>query len=104
MTREQLVEEFLDRLETAISADVEPGDHFEPEDFDPESITATASLDRDAVRTALDRLFKDLRDFCGEIHTDKKYVVFSGSVDALPAIEGRRITGFKTNAKRKKVK
>ena len=82
MDRESLINEFLERLESAIDAEVEPCDC----EGIPDSIlanvkvsatarreiydhktecdaTATPSLDKQAARAALDRLFKDLRDF-----------------------------------------
>ena len=85
MERESLINEFLERLESAVDAEVEPCDC----EGVPDSIlanvkvsatarreiyehkkecdaTATGTLDKTAARAALDRLFKDLNDFVKE--------------------------------------
>lgn len=67
--REILVNEFLDRCEHVLSPPPGTCDECGTE-IDP-----PVNYDRDIVRTALDRLFADLRDFCGEIYADKGRVI-----------------------------
>lgn len=75
MNREILINDFLDRLQPAFSAQLEPcGDCEQCEDMEEESCArpgVSTDFDHEAARTALDRLFSDLRDFCGEIYADK---------------------------------
>jgi hypothetical protein len=62
MNRETIIEDCLDRLEWTFSAGVEPcecGD-------DKSATQVYVEFDRDAARAAIERMFKDLKDFAGE--------------------------------------
>lgn len=64
MDKEILITEFLDRVDAMID--------IEPCDCEKSACNATASIDRTGVRLALDRLFKDLKDFAKEPAKPKK--------------------------------
>lgn len=59
MDKETLINEFLGRIESTFSADVEIFGEYDDYELKEE-------FDRQAARGALDRLFKDLKDFAGE--------------------------------------
>lgn len=94
MDKEIFIREFLERLDDCVDAEVEPCDcdtvvknmaeniiDEVPKLTDAQKIfirghstacdvAATATLDKQAARAALDRLFKDLQDFAGVIITN----------------------------------